>query len=62
MESIIETKAITILQSVQRLCGNLRLTFEEGSWAARLYDLPKPYVTRMVVCNPHRNAYLKNTF
>ncbi len=59
MESIIETKAITILQFVQGLRGNLHVTFEEGTWAAWLYDLLKPYVTKVVVCNPRRNALLK---
>jgi len=30
----------------------LHVTFEEGTWAAWLYDLPKPYVTKIVVRNP----------
>src|SRR5437016_7929727 len=59
MESVIETKASTILQFVQGLRGNLHVTFEEGTWAAWLYDLLKPYVTNVVVCNPRRNALLK---
>ena len=59
MESIIETKAATILQFVQGLRGNLQLTLEEGTWAAWLYDLLKPHVTKIVVCNPRRNAYFK---
>jgi transposase len=32
---------------------------EEGTWAAWLYDLIKPHVTELVVCNPRRNALLK---
>jgi transposase len=59
MESIIETKATTILQFVQGLRGSLHITFEEGTWAAWLYDLLKPHVTELVVCNPRRNALLK---
>jgi transposase len=59
MESIIETKALTILQFVQGLRGSLHLTLEEGTWAAWLYDLLKPHVTEIVVCNPRRNALLK---
>jgi transposase len=59
MESIIETKAITILQFMQGLRGNLCVTFEEGTWAAWLYDLLKPHVTKIVVCDPRRNALLK---
>src|SRR6202042_3674024 len=34
-------------------------TLEEGTWAAWLYDLIKPHVTELVVCNPRRNALLK---
>jgi len=34
MESIIETKAITILQFVQGLRCDLHVTFEEGTWAS----------------------------
>ncbi len=41
MESIIETKAITILGFMHGLRGSLHLTFEEGTWAAWLYDLLK---------------------
>jgi len=59
MESILETKAMTILQFVQGLRGDVRVTFEEGTWAAWLYDLLQPYVTQVVVCNPRRNALLK---
>jgi transposase len=59
MECVIETKAITILEFVQGLCGSLHVTFEEGTWAAWLYDLLKPHVTKIVVCNPRRNALLK---
>ena len=59
MECIIETKTSTILQFFQGLSGNLQVTFEEGTWAAWLYDLLKPHVTELVVCNPRRNALLK---
>jgi hypothetical protein len=58
-ESIIETKAATILQFIQGLRGTLQVTFEEGTWAAWLYDLLKPQVTKIVVCDPRRNALLK---
>src|SRR5256885_5075850 len=58
-ESIIETKAATILQFIQGLRGNLHVTLEEGTWATWLYDLLKPHVTKIVVCDPRRNALLK---
>jgi len=59
MECVIETKASTILQFLQGLRGSLHVTFEEGTSAAWLYDLLKPQVTKIVVCNPRRNALLK---
>jgi len=59
MESIIQTKASTILEFIQGLRGNLWVTFEEGSSAAWLYDLVKPHVARVVVCDPRKNALLK---
>jgi Transposase len=59
MESIIETKANTILEFLKGLRGELHLTFEEGTWASWLYDLLQAHVKRVVVCNPRRNALLK---
>ena len=40
MESTIETKAATILEFVHGLGGSLSVTFEEGTGAGWLYDLP----------------------
>ena len=59
METIIETKARTLLEFVQGLHGSLQVTFEEGTWAAWLYDLLKPHVTKVLVCDPRKNALLK---
>jgi transposase len=59
METVIETKASTILEFVEGLRGDVHVTFEEGTWAAWLYDLLKPRVTRLVVCDPRRNALLQ---
>jgi transposase len=59
MESILETKAVTLLQFLQGLRGELHVTLEEGSWAAWLYDVLQPHVHEIVVCNPRRNALLK---
>ena len=59
MESIIETKAITILEFIHGVRGDLHVTFEEGTWAAWLYDLLKPHVTKLVVCDPRKNALMK---
>jgi len=60
MESILETKAATILEFFAGLRGTLSVTFEEGTWAAWLYDLLKPRVAKLVVCNPRKNALLKD--
>ena len=54
MESILETKANTIIQFVEGLRGDLRVTLEEGTWAAWLYDLLRPHVTEVVVCDPQK--------
>jgi len=59
MESILETKAATIVQFLQGLRGSLSVTFEEGTCAAWLYDVLKPHVTKVLVCNPRKNALLK---
>ena len=59
MESVIETKAATILQLLHGLSGSLHVTFEEGTCAAWLHDLLKPHVAKVVVCDPRKNALLK---
>jgi transposase len=59
MESVIETKAITMVQFVQGLRGDLHVTLEEGTWAAWLYDLLRPHVSEVLVCDPRKNALLK---
>jgi transposase len=59
MECVIETKASMILEFIDGLRGDLHVTFEEGTWAAWLYDLLKPHVTRLVVCDPRKNASMK---
>ena len=59
MESIVETEAATLLDFLHGLRGELHVTLEEGTWAAWLYDVLKPHVAEIVVCNPRRNALLK---
>jgi hypothetical protein len=59
MESILETKASTLLEFFGGLHGSLFVTFEEGTWAAWLYDLLKPHVTEVLVCNPRKIPLLK---
>jgi len=59
MECILETKAATILEFFAGLRGRLVVTFEEGTSAGWLYDLLRPHVARLVVCNPRKNSLLK---
>ncbi len=60
MESILETSAATILQFFAGLRGRLLVTFEEGTSAAWLYDLLKPHVDEVLVCNPRKNFLLNH--
>jgi hypothetical protein len=53
LESVIETKASSILQFLHGLREM------HGTWVAWLYDLPQPQVQQIVVCNPRHNALLK---
>ena len=59
MESIIETKAQTVRDFLQGLRGEVHLTFEEGTQAAWLYDLIRPLVVEVVVCNPRHNKLIE---
>src|ERR1700675_4973031 len=59
MECVIETKASMILQFIDGLRGDLQVTFEEGTSAAWLYDLLRPHVTKLVVCDPRKNASMR---
>src|SRR6201997_4949956 len=60
MECLLETKAATIVEFIRGLHGTLSLTFEEGTSAAWLHDLLKPYVSRLVVCDPRKAALLQD--
>ena len=59
MECLVETKASIILQFIDGLRGNLHVTFEEGTSAAWLYDLLKPRVTKLLVCDPRKNKSMR---
>ena len=59
MESVIEAKTNMILEFIDGLRGEVHVTFEEGTWSAWLYDLLNPHVSQLVVCDPRRNALLK---
>jgi hypothetical protein len=56
---LLENKAATVVEFLAGLQGTLSVSFEEGTSAAWLHDLRKPHVHHVVVCNPRRNALLK---
>jgi transposase len=56
MEGVVETKANLIVDFLHGQRGELQVTFEEGTWATWLYDLLKPHVAKLVVCDPRRNS------
>ena len=60
MESLLETKAATVLQFIHGLRGSLHVTLEEGTCAAWLHDLLKPHVSEVLVCDPRKNSLLKS--
>jgi len=51
MESVLETKAATILHFIRGLCGSLHVTFEADTCAAWLHDLLKAHVTKVLACD-----------
>src|SRR5512147_2018440 len=59
MQAIIETKAATVVDFIGGIRGELSVTLEEGTCAAWLHDLLLPHVHRVVVCDPRKNALLK---
>ena len=59
MQSVMATRATAILEFLDGLRGTLHVTFEEGTYSAWLYDLLVRRVSKVVVCNPRKNALLK---
>ncbi len=58
MESILRTEAEAVRDFLKGLRGTIHVTFEEGTQAAWLYEIVKPVVTEVIVCNPRRNKLL----
>ena len=58
-QAIFAPHASTILDFFRGLRGELHVTFEEGTHSAWLYDLLVRRVSKLVVCNPRKNALLK---
>ena len=60
MQSIFATHAAAVLSFIHGVRGSLRVTFEEGTHSSWLYDLLRPQVSEVLVCNPRKNALLKS--
>jgi transposase len=58
MESVIETTASAVRDFIQGIRGTVHVTFEEGTQAAWLYDILRPLVAKVVVCDPRKNTLL----
>jgi transposase len=55
MESVVETSAATVRDFLKSLRGQVEVTFEEGTHAAWLYDVPHKTKARVIVCDPRKN-------
>jgi transposase len=60
MESVVETSAATILDSLKGLRGRVEVTFEEGTHAAWLYNVLKKTKATAIVCDPRKNRLLQD--
>ena len=59
MEGVVETTAQSLISIVKSIPGAVHLTFEEGTHASWLYNLLRPHVAELVVCNPRKNVSKK---
>jgi hypothetical protein len=57
--AILPTQAQALIGYLETLRGRLHLTLEEGTYSAWLYDLLEGRVGELVVCDPRRNALLR---
>lgn len=53
-EAILETGEAPIIDFLQSQRGTVWATFEEGTYANWLYDVIKPHVSKLVVCDPRK--------
>lgn len=60
MQSVLMTDPAALLGFIRGVSGTVQVTFEEGTHAAWLHALLKPYVAEVLVCNPRKNALLKS--
>jgi transposase len=54
-ESVLKTEPAAIVDFLRGQRGSVRVTFEEGTYANWLYDVIKPHVSKVIVCDPRKN-------
>jgi transposase len=59
MQCHIRTNSNDIREFFRGLSGTVHVTFEEGTQAAWLYDLIRPLVAEVIVCNPRHNKLIQ---
>ena len=57
-ETMVPTKAGPITELLESLNGPLHVTFEETTQAEWLYEVVRPWVAEVIVCDPRRNKLL----
>jgi TolB-like protein/transposase len=58
-QAVFQTDASAIRDFLRGLSGTLHLTFEEGTQAQWLFDLTRPLLSELTVCNPRENHSMK---
>jgi len=58
LETMVPTEAAGIIRLVQSLSAPLHVTFEETTQAEWLWNVIRPFVAEVVVCDPRRNKLL----
>ena len=58
-QAVMKTHATAVRDFLRGLSGTLHLTFEEGTQAQWLFDLARPLVSELIVCNPRENHSMK---
>jgi len=58
METVIPTKSEKIREFFERLGGDVKVVFEEGTYSAWLYELISPLVSEVFVCEPRHNKLM----
>lgn len=56
MSTVVQTKAELIRNFLQSLNGNVELVFEEGTLAQWMFEITRPFVDRVVVCNKRKHS------